>query len=417
MCDNPSVPNRPTRRSLLKGMSAGLASLPFLSPAVMAESWNGPAIESIEVFPITYSMASRFKFFEDPEGELIGRASAVVKMTAEDGTVGWGESIPVPKWTYETLESVTTTIRNYLAPVLVGEPVFDLVGAHQNMNRSIASSFSTGQPIAKAGVDVALHDLVGRIAGESLPHRWGREPSDEISLSWTLNPKSLDDVGTKMENGRKRGYRHFNVKLGRSREYDLELCRRVRQAAPDAFLWADVNGGFTRHQALSIAPDLADIGVDVLEQPLPHNNLTGYRELKEQSALPILMDESVVSASTLMEFIRLDVLDGVAMKIPRCGGILPAKRQMELLRDAGLMILGSGLTDPGLSLAATLQLYGAFEYDRPAALNGPQFLDDSILQDPFSPEDGKLPVPSGPGLGVEVDEKQIRELAVDLNAD
>jgi L-alanine-DL-glutamate epimerase-like enolase superfamily enzyme len=102
------------------------------------------------------------------------------------------------------------------------------------------------------------------------------------------------------------------------------------------------------------------------------------------------------------------------MKIPRCGGLRPAKRQVEILRDAGLLFLGSGLTDPGISLAATLILYGTFGYDRPAALNGPQFIDESILEDPFQPEEGVLAVPEGPGLGIEVNESKIDDLRVSL---
>ena len=113
-------------------------------------------IDSIEVFPVNYPMKGRFKFFEGPQGHMQGRAAAIVKIMAEDGTVGWGESVPIPRWSYETLESVTTTIRHYLAPELIGQDVFDLKNIHQIMDRNIAPSFSTGQPMAKAGIDIAL---------------------------------------------------------------------------------------------------------------------------------------------------------------------------------------------------------------------------------------------------------------------
>ena len=82
--------------------------------------------------------------------------------------------------------------------------------------------------------------------------------------------------------------------------------------------------------------------------------LTGYRELRRQGALPVPMDEGVVSPADLIEFIRLEACDGVAMKPSRCGGLISAKAQIELLRDRGLGWLGSGLADPDISLAATL---------------------------------------------------------------
>jgi len=400
------------RREFLGSISKSLMVTPLLWNSEIWPQFQPVKIEKIEVFPVVYPMVGRFKFFEGPDGHMQGRSAAIVKITADDGHIGWGESVPIPKWSYETLETVTTTIRHYLAPVLRGHNVFDLYGAHRLMNRNIASSFSTGQPIAKAGIDIALHDLIGKITRQSLSQMWGRMPVQEISLSWTLNPRSLDDLDELIEQGWKKGYRNFNVKVAPDPEFDLKLCQRVKERVPDGFLWADANGGYDLATALSIAPKLADIGVDVLEQPLRANHLSGYRELKKQGALPIIMDEGVVSPSTLMEFIRLNILDGVAMKPARCGGLIPAKRQIEILMDAGLIFLGSGLTDPDISLAATLNLYGAFAYRLPAALNGPQFINKSVLKNPLKPENGRITVPSGYGLGIEVDENKVKEIMV-----
>jgi L-alanine-DL-glutamate epimerase-like enolase superfamily enzyme len=231
-------------------------------------------------------------------------------------------------------------------------------------------------------------------------------------LSWTLNARTLDEIEPLIVQGRARGYRHFNVKVAPDPTFDLELCRLVKRLVPDGFLWADANGGYDEETAFAIAPRLADLGVPVLEQPLPANRLTGYRRLKKQGALPIIMDEGVVSSVELEEFIKLELLDGVAMKPARCGGLTEARRQIEMVQRAGLMLLGSGLTDPDLSLAASLALYGAYDLNHPAALNGPQFLSGSILKQPFEVKDGELAVPDGPGLGVEVDEAKLREMLV-----
>jgi L-alanine-DL-glutamate epimerase-like enolase superfamily enzyme len=212
--------------------------------------------------------------------------------------------------------------------------------------------------------------------------------------------------------GWERGYRNFNVKVAPDAAFDLALCRLVQRLVPDGFLWADANGGYDEATALAVAPRLADLGVPVLEQPLPANRLGGYRRLKQQGALPILMDEGVVSAVELAEFIDLGLLDGVSMKPARCGGLTEARRQIELLQDRGLMWLGSGLTDPDCSLAAALALFGAFDLARPAALNGPQFLATSILREPFEVEAGGLRVPATPGLGFEIDEARLEALRV-----
>ncbi len=367
-------------------------------------------IARVEAFPIMYPVVGRFRFFEGPKGRPEGRPAVVVKITAEDGTVGWGQSVPSQRWSYETLESVYTTLKHYLAPELLGKDAFDIDEIHALMGKSIAASFSTGQPICKAGIDLALHDLTGKKLNCTMAQRWGRRGRDKITLSWTLNPRTLNEIEGLVEQGKKRGYKHFNVKIAPDIKFDLEMCRIVKKLVPDGFLWADANGGYDVASALAVAPKLADLGVPVFEQPVPSNRLSGYRRLKRQGALPIIMDEGVVSAVDLEEYIQLDLLDGVAMKHARCGGLAEARRQVDILRHAGLMFLGSGLTDPDVSLAAALALYGAFDLQYPAALNGPQFLGDSILKKPFEVVDGQLAVPTGPGLGVEVDEEKVRKL-------
>lgn len=369
-------------------------------------------IAAVESFPVVYPVVGRFKFFEGPPGQPAGRPAVVVKITADNGAVGWGQSVPAPRWSYETPETVHTTIARYLAPELIGRDPFDLEGAHAAMNRAIAPSFSTGQPICKAGIDLALFDLTGKLLGQTAAQRWGRPGRERLTLSWTLNPRTLDEVEPLVAQGRARGYRHFNVKVAPDPKFDLELCRLVKQLVPDGFLWADANGGYDETTALAVAPQLADLGVPVLEQPLPANRLGGYRRLKQQGALPIIMDEGIVSAVELEEFIRLGLLDGVAMKPARCGGLTEARRQIEIVQREGLMFLGSGLTDPDISLAASLALYTAYDLQYPAALNGPQFLGDSLLTTPFEVKDGELAAPGGPGLGVQIDETKLRALAL-----
>lgn len=398
-----------SRREFL-GTSAAAAGGLFWLSSTEAMPSNNVKIDRIEAIPLVYPSRGRFKFLEDARGNSVGRPSVVVKITADDGTVGWGQSIPTPRWSYETLESAYYTIIRHLAPALEGKDPFDLEGINRAMTTFIAPSFSTGQPICKAGIDLALFDLTGKIQGLSAAQRWKKKGQDRILLSWTLNPRSLDDLPALIEEGRAAGYRNFNVKVAPDPVFDVEMCRTVRRLVPEGFLWADANGGYDPATALAVLPKLKDAGVDVLEQPLRINQFTSYRKLKQLGALPILMDEGIVSTVELEEFIQLGLLDGVAMKPARCGGLTEAVRQIETLAKAGLMFLGSGLTDPDISLAASAVLYGAYELKYPAALNGPQFLTNlSILKKPLVPVDGYLPVPSGPGLGIEVDEAALEE--------
>jgi L-alanine-DL-glutamate epimerase-like enolase superfamily enzyme len=402
-----------TRRKFLESMVvAGAAT--GLGAVARAESPPQVKIRSVESFPIIYPTVGRFKFFEGPKGRATGRPSVLVKITADNGAVGWGQSVPIPKWSYETLESVQTTLQHYLGPELLGLDPSDAEAIEAVLKGNIAPSFSTGQPICKAGIDLALADLNGRLRNENVAKPWKRKGRGKLTLSWTLNPRTLDEIEGLVEQGKARGYKHFNVKVAPDPKFDLEMCRIVKRLVPDGFLWADANGVYDEATALEVIPKLAKIGVPVIEQPLPANRLTGYQRLKKQGALPIIMDEGVVSSVELREFIKLKCLDGVAMKPARCGGLTDARRQVEILLNEGLIFLGSGLTDPDYSLAASLILYGAYDLKYPAALNGPQFINGTVLKKNFEVVNGELAVPTGPGLGVEVDEKKIEQFLVKL---
>ncbi len=393
------------RRQFLRTASAAAATLGLSSPLVSRPT-SPTKIARIDLFPLVYPMTGYFKFFAGPGGQ-VGRPVVVVKITSDEGKVGWGQSVPIPQWSYETLETSVVVLRDYYAPALVGRDPADIEGAHAAMDKALAPGFSTGMPISRAGIDLALHDLIGRQLGRSLARMWGKPAGGPLTLSWTVNVKKLDEVGPIMEEGTKRGCRNFNIKIAPDPDFDVALAGEVRRRAPDSFLWADANGGYDPDTALRAAPRLANVGVDVLESPLRPNRISGYQALKKQGALPILMDEGVISPTDLEEFIKLGMLDGMAIKPARCGGLASAKRQVEICLAHDLIWLGSGLTDPDISLAASLGLFGAFGLKKPAALNGPQFLKGDVLKKPLRIENGLAYVPEGPGLGVEVDEEKV----------
>ncbi len=395
-----------SRRQFLR--SSAVVPLGLITAVAYTKQQN-TKIEHIDLFTVRYPTKGYFKFFIGPGGTY-GRGAVIVKITTGDGVVGWGQSIPSPKWSYETLETAKIVLRDYLGPALIGHNSMDIDGAHKAMDRALAPGFSTAMPIARSGLDIALHDLVGKLKGRSLSQMWHRPQGGPLTLSWTVNARTLDEAEVVIDAGYKRGYSNFNIKVAPDPKFDVGLARLVRRRAPEGFLWADANGGYDQAAALAVAPKLADAGVDVLEAPLRPNHISGYQALKKQGALPILMDEGVVSPVELSEFIRLKMLDGVAMKPSRCGGLVTAKRQIEILLDAGLMWLGSGLTDPDISMAAALGLYGAYGLTKPVALNGPQFLTTDVLVKSLNIRNGSVKVPDGPGLGVEVDESKVVKL-------
>jgi L-alanine-DL-glutamate epimerase-like enolase superfamily enzyme len=367
-------------------------------------------IVRVEAGRLDYELTGEFKFFTAGR-----RPSVVVRLTDADGVQGWGQSVPVETWTYETPETAESTLAQYLAPAVLGADPSDLADVHARMERAIRPSFSVGQPLAKAAIDLACHDLWGRRRNQSVAELLGGVRAPEIRLSWTIQSPTLAGAEQQVAYGRELGYSSFNVKIGypQTPQYDAELVGLVRRLSPEGFHWADANTSYDLATALAMAPKLAAAGFRALESPLPPNRLRDYQALRRQGAIPILMDEGIVSPVETAEFIALGMMDGIAMKVARCGGLWHAARIADLLAENGLALFASGLTDPEWSLAASIHLFARAGLERPAALNGPQYLADRGTGDAaFRAVRDRIRVPRGPGLGVAADDRAERALRV-----
>ena len=257
---------------------------------------------------------------------------------------------------------------------MLGADPADLADVHARMERAIRPSFSVGQPLAKAAIDLACHDLWGKQVRRPVCELLGQQArrGDQALLDGQRR-EPRGGARAARAAARAAGYDSFNVKVGppQTPEYDRQLVRAVREFAPRGFHWADANTGYELAEALRMARELADAGFRALESPLPPNRIRDYQALKKQDALPILMDEGIVSPVEAEEFAALGMMDGIAMKVARCGGLWHATRIADMLHERSLELFGSGLTDPDLSLAASLHLFAAAGLTRPAALERP----------------------------------------------
>ncbi len=367
-------------------------------------------IVRVEAGRFDYALVGDFKFFKGGK-----RPSVLVRLTDEDGIQGWGQSVPVETWTYETVESVESTLTHYLAAAILGADPTDLADIHARMDRAIRPSFSMGQPLAKAAIDLACYDLWGKRTNRPVAKLLGGVKRDQVQLSWTVQSPTLAGAEALLAQGKALGYSSFNVKIGHPQtpQYDQELVRLVRAFAPSGFHWADANTSYDLDTALAMAPKLADAGFEAIESPLPPNRLRDYQALRRQGALPIVMDEGIVSPVETAEFIALGMLDGIAMKIARCGGLWNASRIVTLLDENGLLLFASGLTDPDWSLAASVHLFAWAGLARPAALNGPQYIEGrGTIDAQFRAVDDIVRLPATAGLGVIADARANASLSV-----
>lgn len=370
-------------------------------------------IQNIEVFPVHVPVTRTFNFASGSAGAQGSLARLVfVKVTDSEGCHGWGEGRPHPQWSYETPESVVSTLRNYLAPAVLGLDVWDRHGLHAKMHAAVGRGPSTGMPVAKAALDIAVHDLCARAAG--LPLRaflGGSAEKTEIPLSWTVAVKSPAEVGEDVAAARGEGFAHFNFKVGVGPKQDEELAKAARAHVPaDSFLWMDANQGVEFPRAVRLARMLEEQGASVLEQPLPADQMHQMRRLRSQTSLPLAVDESSVSPGDYFAHAAEGLVDYFVLKLTRTGGIWPTLLQLGTALSAGHGLLVSGLSDSMVTKLAACQVAAAFGFAGPAALNGSQFLDDAVLFPGKNRVErrGTVHLDETPGLGIEPDESALR---------
>lgn len=339
-----------------------------------------------------------------------------VRVRGDDGREGWGEATPCPTWTYETAESIVSAVRRYLAPAVLGRCAWDLHAIHRAMDRAIAPGWSRGQPLAKAAVDVAVHDLLGRCLGVPIHRLLGGRRVPDITLAYLVTADHPEEAGDIARRGLEAGYAAFKVKVGiHGPAGDLAAVRAVREAiGDDRFLWVDANQGYTPDQALRQARALEELGVAVFEQPVPADAISGLQRLVAGSPLPVALDESLRDPAEVYELARLGAIGGVILKVQRSGGLHSGRAMAAVAEAARLPLLGSGLCETDLGLVASLHLFAAAGVAVPVDLNGRQFVESPFARGLEVGAAGRARVPDGPGLGIEIDGAWIEAHATDV---
>jgi L-alanine-DL-glutamate epimerase-like enolase superfamily enzyme len=376
-------------------------------------------IKSVEVFPVGVRVKSTFTFASGSAGGAGDEAILVyVRILDDDGVVGWGECRPIRQWSYETPESAVTTIRRYLAPAVIGHDISDRAGLHAKMNAAIGRGTSTGQPIAKSALDLAVHDLAAKRAGLPLREFLGgsRERRD-LAVSFTITGHDADQAKQQMQAGQAEGFRHFNFKAAVQPETDIAVAKILRETiASGGFLWSDANQGFDLAGAKYVARAFEDIGVGILEQPLPADQFSGMTELRRATRIALAVDEASVSPGDFLNHVVAGLVDYLIIKVTRSGGLWPSLQQIAIAQAAGLPMLVSGLTDGLLTKLAACQLASVFGIEGPVALNGSQFIDETGLYPAKSEVErgGNVRLNDAPGIGVEPDLDYLKKHTRDI---
>lgn len=370
-------------------------------------------LDSIQVFPIRLPLKAVLTLPRGPSRTLEeGKRIALVKVTDSDGLVGWGEAGPSRRWSAETLESCVTSIRHYLAPAVLGHDLFDIAGLHAKMNRELAVGPDPGQPIAKCAIDLAVHDLIGKRLGINLQSWLGAKRADSVKLARLVSAATPEEAEQITTAAVAEGYRGFKVKVGHHKQLDADIVRAVVDASAGSYVWVDANQGYTLEEALRMSRHFERLGITLFEQPVAMSDVYAMKKLLSASGLTIALDEAAIGLPFVIELIRREAVEGLAIKVSKVGGIHYARQMCDLALNAGITLIGSGLMDAPIGFAASVHLFAAYGLQLPVDLNGPQFIAEDYLDEPLPIRDQVAHVPDGPGLGVVIDEAKVARFAL-----
>lgn len=302
---------------------------------------------------------------------------------SDQGVEGWGEVVPMDTYR-QTLESADATLsairdRRFASAKALGEAVSGLVAEFD------------GQLATIAGIEAAYMDWWGKAeqvpAGRLLGIEGRNIPRTSFSLGIERDPQVLAEKVLEAAS-----YPILKVKLGL--DNDLEIIRTIRKEAPSATIRVDANMAWTVDQGLALMPKLAELGVEFVEQPVPAHDLEGLKRLKSAGILPIVADESCVTPEDISGL--RECVDGINIKLSKCGGMRQGLKMIQLSRGAGLRVMLGCMVESSLGIAPAVHL---------APLADWLDLDGHLLlaKDPFTGiggQNGVLRLPTEPGLGV-----------------
>lgn len=338
---------------------------------------------------------------------------AIVKIQTDEGLVGMGEAQADIGFFGETLEQVLTAVEDYLGPQLVGKNPYD-------REHLMALIDYRGNSCAKAGIDLALHDLMAKAFGVPVSVLLGGTRRDRVPVAVEIAGGPPDKMAAACVAFWDKGVRAFKPKIGGDPDADADRLQAIRDAVgKDASIRADANQGYSPKEAIRLCrlAERRNVGLELLEQPVAAWDLAGMAQVRASVDTLIEADESCFSPHDAINIVRSQAADVLNVKIGKAGGLYAAKKIAAIAEAAGLKCVLGTAFGLGIEIAAKLHLFASTESvvdavefteigHHPNLLKAPH---DRLLGLPL--EDGCLPVPGGPGFGVILDEAEASKMA------
>jgi D-galactarolactone cycloisomerase len=373
------------------------------------------AVQALEAIPLRYRL--RDGGYGSSRGIVAARETTLVHLRTSDGVDGWGEAWGPPLSTVPLIDE--------LAEGLVGTPLdgpvpFVTNRLHQHYHRG-GGLFAA----ALSGVEIALWDALGRTLDVSVATLLGGRAHEHVtpyaSAGYVTPDRDVERFREALTEAAD-GFAGAKIKCGLGVNEDLERTSVAREVlGPDRALMVDYNGNYTADQAIASACALRDLNITWLEEPLPPDDVEGLRLLRATS-MPISTGEALYTRAPFRRLVTDRLVDFVQPDVTKVGGLAEARAICELARAWNVRV-SPHVWGGGVGLSAVLQLLASIP-DYPHTLNTPQplwleldrgdnALRELVLSSPLKPEGGRLAVPTGPGLGIDVDGEAVEGLRVD----
>jgi O-succinylbenzoate synthase len=339
-------------------------------------------------------------------GVELDRDCLIVELKSQ-GMIAWGECVAgsSPGYSYETADTAWHILSEFFIPALLK----DAISAPEQMADRFAEY--KGHPLARAGLELAIWDLFGRTSNRSLAEMFGVSRSRvPVGVSVGIQPSTQHLIET-VDGYVKSGYPRVKLKIKPGR--DVDDVAAVRAAFPGLPLQVDANSAYSLKDA-GVFTAMDDLGLLLIEQPLPEDDLLDHGLLQSRLRTALCLDESILSRRHARQALEIDACRVINIKQARVGGLTEAIAIHDLCFEYGIPVWCGGMLETGVGRAANLALAGLPGFQLPGDISASdRYYDQDIAEPTFKLNpDGTIDIPTGVGLGVEVDRRALREVTL-----
>ena len=332
--------------------------------------------------------------------------AVIVSLETDTGLVGYGEAVPDEHVTGEQVSGTYEILKNVLVPQILKQNPFDIEHIHYLMDAAIARN-----PAAKAAIDIACYDLMGKATGQPVYNLLGGRAHETLQYPKVLSIGDPKTMAEKASKAVKQGFSSLKLKVGSANSaLDIERIYAVREAVgPTVPIRIDVNQGWkTVGHAVQVINQLADAELTWIEQPIRMGDIRGLAEVRRKTGTPVMADETLQTMEDLLEIIRLDAADYINIKLMKCGGIFHAIQMAKAAEAAGIIAQIGSMVESSVGSAAGYHAAMSRRNIETSELTGPLLFKEEIGDLEYD-----LPyviLKEEPGLGVTVDLDQLKKL-------